>query len=328
MINLKTRGKVLIAAGSLAALTVPLSMRFLRDIHAARERVDALGSQMIETACGPIEYTSHGEGYPVLVIHAIFGGFDQGIASAGDTFEGYRLIVPSRFGYLRTPMPDNASPASQSDAHACLLDSLGIERAAVIGYSAGATSAIQFALRYPERVSALVLVSPNAPGKEPPLPPRTVMGLLFKTDFVFWLATTYFPNAIRSPMGVPKELMLTPAEEAEVATMMKTVLPAKPRGAGYLFDMYVSNPDINTGYPFAEITAPVLVVSARDDPTAPYENARSLTEQIPRARLLTIERGGHLNLGQRARITPEIRAFLREQISTAADEESRFFVGA
>ncbi len=314
MINLKTRWKILVAVGSLAALAVPLSMRFQRDIHAARERVDALGSQMIETACGPIEYTARGEGYPVLVIHGIFGGFDQGISSAGDTFEDYRLIVPSRFGYLRTPMPDNASPASQADAHACLLDSLSVEQAAVIGYSAGATSAVQFALRHPEHVSALVLVSPNAPGKEPTLPPRAVMNLLFKTDFVFWLATTYFPNAIRSPMGVPKGLVLTPAEEAEVAVMMKTIMPAKPRGVGYLFDAYVSNPDINSGYPFAEIAAPVLVVSARDDPTAPYENARSLTEQIPGARLLTVARGGHLNLGQRARITPEIRQFLSEHI--------------
>lgn len=79
MINLKTRWEVLIAVGSLVPLAVPLSMRFQRDIHAARERVDALGSQMNETACGPIEYTTHGEGYPVLVIHGIFGGFDQGI---------------------------------------------------------------------------------------------------------------------------------------------------------------------------------------------------------------------------------------------------------
>jgi predicted alpha/beta hydrolase family esterase len=55
-----------------------------------------------------------------------------------------------------------------------------------------------------------------------------------------------------------------------------------------------------------------LVVSARDDPTAPYEHARSLAEQIPGARLLTLERGGHLNLGQGERVTPEIRRFLRE----------------
>ena len=63
----------------------------------------------------------------------------------------------SRFGYLRTPMPVDASAAAQADAHVCLLDALGIRRAAVMGGSAGAPSALQMAIRHPDRVSALVL---------------------------------------------------------------------------------------------------------------------------------------------------------------------------
>jgi pimeloyl-ACP methyl ester carboxylesterase len=51
----------------------------------------------------------------------------------------------SRFGYLRTPLPADASAAAQADAHACLLDALGIRRAAIVGASAGAPSAMQFA---------------------------------------------------------------------------------------------------------------------------------------------------------------------------------------
>ena len=34
--------------------------------------------------------------------------------------------APSRFGYLRTPLPSDASPAAQADAHSCLLDALGL----------------------------------------------------------------------------------------------------------------------------------------------------------------------------------------------------------
>jgi 2-hydroxy-6-oxonona-2,4-dienedioate hydrolase len=79
----------------------------------------------------------------VLVVHGIFGGFDQGSVTAqGNLGNGFRCIVPSRFGYVRTPLPDTASPATQADAYACLLDVLGIERTAVMGASAGATSAI------------------------------------------------------------------------------------------------------------------------------------------------------------------------------------------
>jgi pimeloyl-ACP methyl ester carboxylesterase len=71
---------------------------------------------------------------------------------------GFRIIAMSRFGYLRTPMPLDASPAARADAHACVLDALDIPRAAIAAGSAGAPSAMQFALRHPERCSALVLV--------------------------------------------------------------------------------------------------------------------------------------------------------------------------
>jgi pimeloyl-ACP methyl ester carboxylesterase len=305
----------------LVVLSLPLYTRFRRDIRSAYARVAALHSQLIETPAGRIEYATFGAGYPVLVVHGNCGGFDQGIASARPALgEGFWAIVPSRFGYLRTPVPEHASPASQADAHACLLDYLGIKRAAVIAYSAGATSAIQLALRHPERVSALILSSPNGPGKEPTLPPRAVFNVLFRFDFLFWLITTYFSAGVRAPMGIPKGFELTSAHQAEVAEMMRIVLPVKPRADGVLFDTYVSNPDINIGYRFGEIATPTLVLIARDDPMAPYQNARSLAEQIPGAELLTLERGGHLMLGQRERTIPAIRRFLREHSSTQASQ--------
>jgi len=74
------------------------------------------------------------------------------------TERGIRVIAMSRFGYLRTPMPADASAAAQADAHLCLLDALGIRRAAVMGGSAGAPSALQMAIRHPDRVSALILL--------------------------------------------------------------------------------------------------------------------------------------------------------------------------
>ena len=64
----------------------------------------------------------------------------------------------SRFGYLRTSRPADASPEAQADAHICLLNALGIDRTAIMGISAGGPSAMQTALRHPNRVIALVLV--------------------------------------------------------------------------------------------------------------------------------------------------------------------------
>jgi 2-hydroxy-6-oxonona-2,4-dienedioate hydrolase len=50
-----------------------------------------------------LEYAVIGEGEPMLVVHGAEGGFDRGIDMTGAMAgRGYRLIAPSRFGYLRS----------------------------------------------------------------------------------------------------------------------------------------------------------------------------------------------------------------------------------
>jgi pimeloyl-ACP methyl ester carboxylesterase len=297
-------GALVVAVAGVAAR---IYARFRRDIRAAQERLQNLGSQVIETDCGPIEYATLGASRPVLVVHGIFG-IDQGLVIArGNIGDGFLSIVPSRFGYLRTPLPDDASPAGQADAFACLLDALGIQQAAIIGTSAGGTSAIQFALRHPDRCSALVLFSSNSPGEtEAALPPERLAQVMSKSDLVFWFVTAYFTSSMRSTMGVPDGFRLTPEYEADVAEVMKTVLPVNPRSDGALFDMLVSNLDVNIGYPLEEIAVPVLIINAVDDPLTLYRNAQSTAERIPGSKLVTIESGGHMLLGHEERIRSEI----------------------
>ena len=87
---------------------------FERDMEELRSRV-ATGSEIVQTAYGAIEYAEAGEGPPVLVIHGSGGGFDQGLEMVGRLAGwGYRLIVPSRFGYLGSNYPDKASPELQA----------------------------------------------------------------------------------------------------------------------------------------------------------------------------------------------------------------------
>src|SRR5208337_4241735 len=102
-----------------------------------------------------------GDGEPALIIHGAGGGFDQAIDIAGVLAgRGYRLIAPSRFGYLGSPLPTDLVTAMQADAYAELLDRLGVSRAFVIAISAGAWSAMKFAIRHPQRCRALVLLVP------------------------------------------------------------------------------------------------------------------------------------------------------------------------
>src|SRR3982751_2686389 len=152
---------IALIAGAVVAIVL-VFIAYQRDINAARERA-ANGSEIAQTPCGPIEYASLGSGPALLIVHGAGGGFDQAIGMAAPLVaSGLRVVLMSRFGYLRTPLPADASPAAQADAHACLLDALKIERAAVLGASAGAPSALQFALRHAARCTALVLLVPAA----------------------------------------------------------------------------------------------------------------------------------------------------------------------
>jgi len=152
--------------------------RYRIDIEAARRRLAAREHHSIQTPYGSVQYAEHGQGPPLLFSHPLVGGFDVGLGCAESWIgDGFRVIAPSRFGYLGSSLPPGVMPADQADAYALLLDALGIERAAIVGYSAGGPSVIQFALRHPDRTSGLILLCSALPGKAGG-PPRPVARLL------------------------------------------------------------------------------------------------------------------------------------------------------
>src|SRR4051794_16855448 len=110
-------------------------------------------SEIVETDLGPIEYTTRGQGRPVLVVHGSPGGWDQAAAMAGflpeDEFPG---ILPSRPGYLGTPLDGRGSIDQQADLHAALREHLGVGPAGVLCWSGGGPSTYRLAVRHPERV--------------------------------------------------------------------------------------------------------------------------------------------------------------------------------
>src|SRR5687767_1648388 len=114
---------LVVAAVAIAAM---IYRQYDADASAARSRLIQSNSKIAQTACGPIEYAVAGRGPTTLVVHGSGGGFDQGL-DIGDPLvrAGFTILAPSRFGYLRTPLPADASPEAQADAHVCLLDALG-----------------------------------------------------------------------------------------------------------------------------------------------------------------------------------------------------------
>lgn len=305
-----------------------VAVRYRRDMRAARARIERAGSRVALTDYGRIAYARVGDGYPMLAIHGNAGGFDQGLLLAGWTIgPGFQVIAPSRFGYPGSPMPPEASVAMQADAYASLLDALSIEQAAVVGYSAGSASALQFAVRHPDRVSALVLVEPVAPGKGPVMP-KPIFTVFFKSDFIYWATVTGFWPIIGGPWaGVPPGKRLSPKEKAEVRTLLSSLLPVSARVDGSSFDIYVSTPGLlnapESDYPFGSIRTPALVVSAVDDPLALHENARALVEKIPNARLQAISGGGHMLLGHHEEVRRGIAEFLQRTVASPLNEKGK-----
>jgi pimeloyl-ACP methyl ester carboxylesterase len=115
---------------------------------------------------------------------------------------GHRLIAPSRFGYLRSSSPDEASPAHQADAFAELLDAPQIHRVHVVGMSTGALSALQFAVRHPDRCRSLTVIVPAAAAVMPaqgPLPEqgpiaKAIAEYAIRSDFLWWLGMKPAPG--------------------------------------------------------------------------------------------------------------------------------------
>lgn len=299
---------------------IAVHLRFLDDLAAAAARA-AQGSTLVQTRCGSIEFQQAGAGVPLLMIHGSGGGHDQGMAFARPlTREGIRVIAVSRFGYLRTPRPADASPEAQADAHVCLLDALGISKAVVMGGSAGAPSAVQTAIRHPERVSALVLIVPilykprTVADTAAPISDRTdaILMRLLGSDFLFWSGQHLAREAIiRHVLATPPERVAAASlpERARIEALIDGILPVSSRVAGLRDDTRLGK---RLGrYDLAAIRAPTLVISARDDGFGTYASAKYTASQIPGAKFLGFEQGGHLWVGHDQEVRTRVVELIR-----------------
>jgi pimeloyl-ACP methyl ester carboxylesterase len=286
--------------------TLVVVWQFRTDIAAARNRI-ATGSTVMQAPCGAIEYADTGTGMPLLAVHGSGGGYDQGMAFAAPlTARGIRVIAVSRFGYLRSPMPGNGSAEAQADAFVCLLDGLGIGRVAIMGGSAGAPSALAMTINHPDRVSALILVAPLAykPPTETnsaaPMAPwvETTMMTVLGSDFLFWSAAHLFRNQVMAKvLATPPALMdtVSGAEQARANAMLDSILPISARIAGLSADTAASKSLSPSQLDL--ITAPTLIISARDDGYGTYASAEYNAAGIAGAHFMGFDTGGHVWLG-------------------------------
>lgn len=306
----------LAAAG--AAGAAGTGVAFGRAMTAARARIDPGLSRVIGTRHGALEYAAAGEGPPVLMLHGTGGGFDQGLLFARRLVGlGYRVIAPSRFGYLQSDLPADPGPFAQAEALADLLDHLGLGRVAVAGGSAGAIPAMAFALRFPERTAALIPIVPAAyvPGRPLPEPwtplQRRVAEAALGSDLLFWAAIRAAPDMLMSALLAtdPALVHAAPAsEQARARAILHGILPVSARTRGLFNDARETARPALLDYP--AIAAPVLAISAEDDRFGTAANARHIAGAVPGAELIVYPQGGHIWIGHDAALFDAVDGFL------------------
>jgi pimeloyl-ACP methyl ester carboxylesterase len=261
-----------------------------------------LGSIQVDGAV--LQYEVEGNGPAVVLLH----GWAHNLESWHFLFpvlaENYTTIRLNRRGFsTSTGHPDTSlDPLDVLE----LLDSLGIQRAVMIGHSQGADSALRFALAFPDRLTGLVLFGSGPPSgfglpwNGPDRPPAGYMRVAREEGMEAW-ASLWDGHPI-------SDGFVEGTEGADIGFAMVAEYDGR--------DLLDPQPSANATPPpeierLGEITIPTLVISGELE--MPYFQIAGdvLAYGIQTANRVIVEGGGHsVHLQQPDRFNREIVQFL------------------
>lgn len=233
-------------------------------------------------------YEEHGEGEPLLLIMGQAATAALWARNVPALSKHYRTIVYDPRGTGQTDAaPGPYSTSLLADDAAGLLEALGIARARVAGVSLGGMVAQELALRCPERVERLALLSTFARPRRP----------LFDwwEDFGAWASargpdlrgfTLWFGSWFYSPA------FFQDPEAVEVAVEQSAATPT-PISAETFAAQAAAVLSADTLDRLPSLRCPTLVLVGREDILTPVYYAEELAGAIPGARLRVLDRGGH-----------------------------------
>ena len=227
---------------------------------------------------GQMHYRIEGDGEPLLLLHASVSSSDEFTRAMHFLSNSYRAIAPDFLGHGESdPAPYEYLYADHCRSIASFMDSLGIEKACIVGHHAGGGVAGELAITAPERVRKLVMsgVAIWEPRGGAPLvdPPNFSNPVEIQADgshlLEWWRRATMWGD---KPVEIAEE---------EVLEYMK----AGPRGeeihwAGRAYDARPRLP---------LIACPTLVLSATYDPF--YSVAEEVRSLLPDGKLAIIKDG-------------------------------------
>ncbi|MHB1293719.1 MAG: alpha/beta fold hydrolase [Anaerolineae bacterium] len=298
----RRRGCLIWALVSFALLaTVPLLLPYPNQgkVDSAQD-LAGLESRFVQVDDLLVHYRETGEGDKTLILLHGLGagvfGWDPVIGSLG---ERYRVVAYDRpaFGLTERPMPGDwrgrspYGPEAQVDLVIGLMDALGIERAVLVGHSAGGRIALETALRYPNRIEALVLADPAVyRGGGSPAILRPVLALPQMRRIGAWLmrglqgqADTFLEDAWHDPSRIDD------ATRTAYRTLWR--LPNAERA---LWELVIATQPEDLTARLSEVRMPVLVVTGDDDRIVPTAESIRVAKELPDAELVVVQESGHV----------------------------------
>lgn len=264
----------------------------------------------VQTRRGAVEYDlSKGDGPVVLSVHAGLGGTDQGRLLADWLAKaGYRILSPSRPGYLDTPLESGHTFEEQADLLVALLDELKIDKVIVTSLSAGGPIAYQLAARHPKRVAAMVIISSVSgdcvmPESAGPITQAVFMstpGQKLVGKFMNAFPRAFLTGVLGSMGYLNKKqrknyinhVLQTPGGLEFMKGIMNTMYPYHSRTAGNDNDMRQFG--TMQPMPFDKITSPTLIIHGTHDADVKFYDGVRAYEHIKDAERYWIEWGDHL----------------------------------
>jgi proline iminopeptidase len=238
-------------------------------------------------------YVKVGEGMPCLVMHGGLGGDHSALHPWLDPLgEEMHLVYYDHRGNGRSGRPPSETITFEhlcSDADA-LREYLGFEEVCVLGYSFGGFVALEYALRYPERISHLILLD-TAPtldyGEEIEANARRKGATQEQLEA---LDATAEDEAESWRLWKVIEPLYFHTYDADLAerVMGKTIVSVEAAEAS---EAIVEGWDLTPR--LGEISAPTLILVGEDDFICPPSRAKIMHERIPNSELVVFERSGH-----------------------------------
>lgn len=249
----------------------------------AREEIGPMrptSSGYLSVEGGRLYHEVFGEGYPLVFLHDGLAHSEVWDAQVAAFAPDYRVVRYDRRGYGRSDAPQ--APFSDLEDLDALLRELGIEHAVLVGSSAGAELAVDYALAHPERVEALALSGP------------VVGGLGYSLHFM----KRAYDNYAGDPGGVAARwsedrYAVAPGNETARARL-RELLTACPQNLDLARGRFALEPHRPALSRLGEIRVPVLLlVGDRDIPDV-LAHAGAIEAAIPGARRVVAADAGHL----------------------------------